>query len=329
MTDILVFEDSLDRIAAELAMFEGVRPVRWHADGRMTVGGRDVAPDEVAPQIGWISFDIFMRQQMTAYINALVSFDSMRWVQSANAGLDNPLYASLARRGVRISKSWAQSIPIAEYVLAHALHHLQGIEARPQAQRAAAWKYFQFRELYASRWLIIGFGHIGRRVAQRAKGFECHITTLRGSNSPDPAADEVITREQLPTALQDADVVVLACPQTLATTGMVDASFVESMKEGSVLINIARGGLINDEALLAGLARNRPEAVVLDVFNEEPLPPTDPYWSHPQVTVTAHISNAGEGTVARGSVQFLENLARFLKGEPVTDEVDNTTIAVP
>lgn len=326
MTDVLVFEDSLPRVAGDLARRKGVRAVCWHRDGRLTVDGATVAARGVRPEVGWISFDVFMQGQMAPFVDALAGFDHLRWVQTAHAGVDSPLYVPLARAGVRLSKSWAQSIPIAEYVLAHALHLRQDIDARREAQRMREWRYAHFGELYRSTWLLVGFGHIGRRVAERARAFGCRIATLRRSQAPDPAADEIVTRADLPTALGRTDVVVLACPQTAETTGLVDAAFVGAMREGSLLVNVARGGLVDDAALLAGLARNRPGAAVLDVFNEEPLPPEHPYWTHPRVTVTAHTSNAGEGTVDRGTEQFLENLERYLRGEAVTDEVDNRSL---
>ncbi|MFT5391450.1 MAG: phosphoglycerate dehydrogenase-like enzyme [Gammaproteobacteria bacterium] len=325
MTDILIFEDSYERIREELANRD-VRVICWHGDGRMSLDGATVSTSQIAPQVGWISFDVFTAKKMAPYAEALASFDTMQWVQSAMAGLDTPPYQTLAKKGVRLSKSWAQSIPIAEYVLAHALSHFQDLPARAAAQVAHEWRYLPFRELYAKRWLIIGFGHIGRRVAMRARAFECHVTALRSSLTPDPAANAQITRAELLDTLSQVDVVVLACPQTPETTGMVNADFIGSMKPGALLVNVARGGLIDDEALLEGLAAGRPGAAVLDVFHEEPLPASSAYWSHDKVTVTAHMSNAGEGTQARGCEQFLQNLDAYLAREQPTDEVSPASL---
>ena len=322
MTDLLIFEESLADIAGALNEFPQLRVVCWQPDGQLTVEGQPVAAGDVAPEIGWISFKLLSSGQLKQYVEALLDFSGVRWVQSTHAGLDHPVYRQLAQSGVRLSKSYAQSIPIAEYVLAYVLHHFQGIEARLEAQRSAKWQGFRFRELYGSRWLIIGFGDIGRRVAERARAFGCHITTLRRSAAAHAAADEIVSRDQLPAALEHSDVVVLACPENRETRGIVDAGFVRAMKSGSLLVNIARGGLIDDQALLEGLAAGRPGNAVLDAFSTEPLPGDHPYWTHPNVIVTAHTSNAGQGTASRSAEQFIHNLRRYLAGEPPGDEVD-------
>ena len=326
MTDLLIFEESLASIAGVLKDFPQLRVVCWQAGGHLTIDGQPVAANDVTPEIGWISFNLLASGQMKSYVDTLLRFHSLCWVQSTHAGLDNPAYRQLAQKGVRLSKSYAQSIPIAEYVLAHALYHFQGIEFRLEAQRAADWKGFRFRELYGTRWLIVGFGHIGRRVAERARAFNCHITTLRRSGTSDAAADEIVSREGLLHVLGQSDVVVLACPENQETRGIVDTKFVRAMKVGSLLVNVARGGLIDDQALLEGLAAGRPGSAVLDTFNDEPLPGDHPYWSHPGVVVTAHTSNAGEGTAGRSCQQFIGNLERYLTGEPLGDEVDPASL---
>ncbi len=323
--DALLTKESLARVESELGQL-GVRAICWESDGSFSVDGRPVEAASVQPEVGWISFDVFMHKQMAGYIDALCQFDSLRWVQTGNAGLDNPLYDPLVARGVRISKSWAQSIPIAEYVVGYALHHLHDMAARVADSQAGKWAPASFRELYGSRWLIIGFGHIGHRVSIRARAFECHVTALRRSTTPTDDVDAIIEHKDLHATLAQSDVVVLACPQTSETTGLVDDAFVDAMKKGSLLINIARGGLIEDRALLRGLSRDTPEAAVLDVFHEEPLPADDPYWRHPQVIVTAHMSNAGTGTVGRGVTQFLDNLRAYVSGDPVSDEVDPASL---
>lgn len=322
MVDLLVFEESLPRLTDALAHDDSLRVICWHADGRCSLGGRTVKPDAIKPEVGWISFDILAHGEMKHYVEMLLQFDTLRWVQTGHAGLDNPLYSALAERGVRLSKSYAQSIAIAEYTLAHALHYFQDIEFRLSAQREVEWKSRRFRELFGSCWLIIGFGHIGRRVAQRARAFNAHITTLRRSSASDPAADKVIGRGELSTALAKSDVVVLACPENADTTGLVDTTFIAAMKKGSLLINVARGGLIDDSALITGLEQDRPQFAVLDAFSVEPLPVEHPYWTHPKVFITAHMSNRGSGTSDRGTEQFLDNLRRYLKDGTLDDEVD-------
>ncbi|MCH9675555.1 MAG: D-2-hydroxyacid dehydrogenase [Gammaproteobacteria bacterium] len=322
MTEILIYQSSLDRISAELAQrFPNVTPISWHPTDGLLRDGAPVAAESVAPEAGWISIDVLQDGHMSTYCEALQTFPTMRWAQTLNAGLDMPVYPALAAKGIRLSKSSAQSLPIAEYALAYALHHFQGIEERAAQQRSKVWKIERFREIAQSNWLIVGFGHIGRGVAKRARAFDANIIAVRHSQTVDPLADKTIRLDQVAEHLPEADVVVLACPHNEQTDKMADASFFSALKEGALLINVARGGLVVEEALIAGLAKNRPARAILDVFMTEPLPQDDPLWNHPQVTVTAHTSNAGAGTMNRGDLQFLENLDRLLKGTTLLDEV--------
>ena len=109
----------------------------------------------------------------------------------------------------------------------------------------------------------------------------------------------------------------------------MDSVFVTAMKKGSLLINVARGGLIDDSALITGLEHGRPEFAVLDAFSVEPLPVEHPYWTHPNVIITAHMSNRGDGTSGRGTEQFLDNLRRYLKDGTPDDEVDPRFFIAP
>jgi len=134
--------------------------------------------------------------------------------------------------------------------------------------------------------------------------------------------DRVAPIADLPSLLPEADVVVLACSLNASTRDLANEAFFKAMKPGSILVNIARGGVVVDEALLAALDRKAPAVAILDVFHQEPLPATSPYWAHPQVRVTAHTSAAGSGTVPRGDKLFLSNLKRYAAGEPLLNEVD-------
>jgi phosphoglycerate dehydrogenase-like enzyme len=134
------------------------------------------------------------------------------------------------------------------------------------------------------------------------------------------------TQAELPKLLPEADVVVLACALNDATRDLANDAFFRAMKPGSLLINIARGGVVVEDALLTALARKAPAVAVLDVFREEPLPATSQFWSHPQVRVSAHTSAASSGTVPRGDQLFLSNLKRYAAGEPLINEVDPNSL---
>ena len=122
-------------------------------------------------------------------------------------------------------------------------------------------------------------------------------------------------------ATQRTDVVVLSLPLNANTANMVDAAFLAAMKPGSVLVNVGRGGLVDEAALLAALDAGKPEHAILDVFQTEPLPAESRFWSHPRVTATPHASPMGSGLQARSDALFVDNLTRYLAGEPLLNEV--------
>jgi phosphoglycerate dehydrogenase-like enzyme len=245
----------------------------------------------------------------------------VKWLHTQQTGLDSPRYRDVVERGIALTNSHAQAPAIAEYVLANVLAETWPLAASRAAQAAGEWKRMPFRELGQSHWLIVGLGAIGREVAVRARAFGATVTGLNRDGRADPAADATGTLADLPRLLPTIDVVVLATAQTEATTDLVDAEFVAAMKPGSILVNVGRGGLILDAALIAGLDRGTPGVAILDVFNEEPLPKAHPYWKHPQVRVTGHTSSSGNGTIARADNFFLENLRRFERGEALLSPV--------
>ncbi|HEX4114181.1 MAG TPA: NAD(P)-dependent oxidoreductase, partial [Stellaceae bacterium] len=232
-----------------------------------------------------------------------------------------PRYRDVVAQGVKLTNSHAQAPAIADYVLANVLAETWPVAASRAAQAAGEWKRMPFRELGGTHWLIIGLGEIGRAIAARAKGFGVKITGLNRTGHADPAADATGTLADLPRLLPVADVVILAAARTDATTDLVNAKFVAAMKPGSILVNVARGELVVDAALLAGLDKGAPGLAILDAFREEPLPRSHPYWKHPKVRVTGHTSSSGTGTLARADNYFLENLRRFEKGEDLLSPV--------
>jgi phosphoglycerate dehydrogenase-like enzyme len=209
---------------------------------------------------------------------------------------------------------------MAEYVMAHALSLIVPLDSQRDAQRGRQWIATPFKEVNGSRWTIVGLGAIGREVASRALAFGARVTGVRRTPGEDPILGITHSLEELPGLLGDADVVVLAIPATRETRRMADARFFAALKTGAILINIARGGLIDLQALRTGLGSNKPGRVVLDTFEEEPLDPGSWLWDHPKVRVSAHTSWYGDKNGDRMDAQFLENLARFGSGQPLLNE---------
>ncbi|MDE0407607.1 MAG: D-2-hydroxyacid dehydrogenase, partial [Alphaproteobacteria bacterium] len=216
---------------------------------------------------------------------------------------------------------------VADYVMAGVMEAFHRGEERRKQQRGRLWKRVEFREIADTRWLVFGMGHIGRAVARRAKGFDAHVTGVRRNPAGNEPADATIAPAGLARALPEADVVVLTAPLTDETRGVVDADFLDAMKAGSVLVNVARGGLVDERALLAALDRGRPAHAVLDVFEEEPLPAWNRFWSHPRVLMSAHCAGASPGTIRRNDELFLDNLDRFLSGRLLRLRIDPALLA--
>ena len=291
--------------------------------------GEPIAVEDINPEVVWLSLDSYASGTLGQLFGRLMKTEAPRWTQIMAAGIDNPMFRSILEKGVRISKSSAQATPIAEYVVAHALSLQVPIPAQAALQARHEWKNTPYRELAHTRWVLVGFGNIGREIAKRIKPFGVDLTVVRRNPAAKgDLADRVIGLPQLANALPDADVVVLACALNDETRGMCDAAFFKALKPGAILINIGRGGLIDEEALRTGLDRDQPAHAVLDVFATEPLPADSWFWDHPKVRVSAHTSNSGDGNLARGDDLFLENLRRYLAKEPLLNEADPSEVGL-
>jgi phosphoglycerate dehydrogenase-like enzyme len=253
---------------------------------------------------------------------ALLKAPSLRWLQSGAAGFDNPVFAQIVAKGARLTTNHSQSVGMAEYVLATVLDHFQRGPERRKAQTARDWARLPYREVMHSRWLIVGFGAIGQEVARRARAFGAHITGVCRSGAAHEIADRMLTPADLQPALRDADVVVLSLPLTAETEALVNAKFLAAMNPTSVLVNVGRGGLVDEPALLESLGRGAPAHAILDVFRTEPLPAASPFWNHPRVTLTGHASAIGSGLTARTDALFVENLGRYVRGEALLNEAN-------
>jgi phosphoglycerate dehydrogenase-like enzyme len=321
MRRILVNEPAFRRIEARLP--DSAREAEFlllGASGAVSLGGKLVPDAEAKPEAGWMSPEMFGAPAFRRWVSLLLETPDLKWVQSAAAGFDNPVFKQLVAKGARLTTNTAQSVSIAEYVLWGVLDHLQRGSERRQAQGEHRWARLPYREVAGSRWFIIGFGAIGQAIAIRAAAFGAHITGVRRSGGAHPAAQAIATPDQTAALLPDADVVVLAVPLGPTTERLVDETFLGAMKPGSVLVNIGRGDLVDEPALLASLNRGVPDHALLDVFHAEPLPPESSFWDHPRVSLTGHASALGNGFTPRSDALFLENLDRYLTGRPLLHE---------
>ncbi len=319
---VLLSATAHDRFWPRVAR-SGVAPVVLCDDGRLSLAdGSAACLDEVRPEVAWGTSDVFPDlAKRRRFFDLLRRARSLEWYQSFAAGFDGPVYRDLAARGVRVTNAHVNDIPIAEFVLRAVLDHFQRAEAWRAAAAERRWEPHDYREVHGSTWLVVGLGSVGTAVARRARAFGATVIGCRRHPSPDDPADRVVTPDRLGDVAGEADVVVLAAPANDATNGLVGEAFLAAMKQGSVLVNVARGTLVDDRALLAALDRGVPEVAVLDVFATEPLPGDHPYWHHPAVVLTPHNAAGGTGRYERQAVLFRENLDRFLAGEPLRNDV--------
>ena len=322
MTRILIYEPSYVRLQAEIDGQTGpLELLRLQPDGTILKDGAPVSVEDAAPEVGWLNTDLFGAGAGRDYMITLLKSPALKWVQSGAAGFDNPVFQEVVRKGATLTTNHSQAVGMSEYVLTMVLDHLQRGPDRRKAQAEHRWAPVPFREISGTRWLIIGFGAIGQETARRAKGFDAHITGVRRSAGEHSLADAMIKPDQVLAELPHSDVVVLSLPLTPQSADMVNAEFLAAMKPGSVFVNVGRGGLVDEDALLAALDQGKPEHAILDVFRTEPLPAESPFWDHPRVTVTPHASPIGSGLAARGDTLFLDNLGRFLSGQPLLNQV--------
>lgn len=274
----------------------------------------------------WLNVDINLDGARKAAFETVLACRSVKVLQTFNAGLDDPVYKQIAARGTRICNSSAQGVAIAEYTFGQVLSVLQPIALQRQQQAANVWQHTPFRELSQCHWLIVGFGPIGQEIAKRAKAFGSTTSVVRRTMLPHPNVDRMGTMVDLKAFAADADIIVFACALNATTRGCADRAFFAAVKPNTILVNIARGGLIDDAALIAALDDKRVSTAILDVFHEEPLPTSNPLWSHPGVRLTPHTSYAGSGVRGRWDQLFLDNIRHFVDGRPLLNEVNPSDI---
>ncbi|MEN3976016.1 D-2-hydroxyacid dehydrogenase [Emcibacter sp. SYSU 3D8] len=318
---LLIYAPAYERIRDRMP--QGVTPLLIHPDGSLTQNGDSIDAEDARFDIAWASTDLYVTGPSRANFALLTAARDLKWFQSGAAGFDHPIFAKVAATGTIMTRSDAQGIAIAEFVLARTLEAFQDAAGRVAKQKARQWRRHPFRDIWGTTWMVVGYGAIGREIGIRARAFGARVIGVRRTPSASDPADEMITPDQVLATVPRADVVVLAAPHSDNTDKLVNAGFITAMKDQSVLVNIARGRLVDEGALLAGLDRGKPSMAILDVFEKEPLPAESPFWDHPKVLLSAHCAADSPMNIARGDEVFLGNLERYLKGEPLRLVVDD------
>lgn len=273
---------------------------------------------EIAPEaeIGW--FDLFKKEDMAEAARRAVK---LKWLNSIYAGLDHMPLALLGERGVTVTNGTGiNAVTIAEYVVMGMLTVAKGYREVVRAQDRHEWLLDSpgKRELLGSKALLLGMGAIGSLIDARLAAFGVEVTKVR--RSPAPGA---LLPDQWRARLGEFDWVILAVPATPETDTMIGAAELAAMKPEAVLINIARGGVVDQDALVAALREELIHAAFLDVTTPEPLPADHPLWDLPNAHVTMHLSGRAQDKMfARSVERFLRNLERYRAGETLEPVFD-------
>ncbi|TVP47290.1 MAG: D-2-hydroxyacid dehydrogenase [Gemmatimonadales bacterium] len=260
---------------------------------------------------------------------------TLEWVHTGAAGVGSSLHDTMRRSGVRFTNSAGiHGPPIAETVLGMLLYFFRGLDLAAEAQRRGVWDPDPFfradtpvRELSGATVGIIGYGGIGREVGERLRGMGVRVLGLRRSAAAEtsPPGVEILRgmgEDGLGVLLDQSDALVITAPETPETRGLLSRERLERLRPGAVIVNVARGSIVDEEALVEGLLDGRIRGAGLDVFQTEPLPPESPLWACPGVLLSPHVSGVSRGFWRREVDLILENMSRWRAGERLRNEVD-------
>ncbi len=261
----------------------------------------------------------------------------LRWVQLTSAGVDRLLEEARLKPGLLGSDvtvttaSGIHAVPIGEYVIGVMLAFAKGLHRSMRSQGERTWRPYWAEELYGKTVGVVGLGAIGSYVARLAKALGMRVVAVRRSaergvkgqgSGVREDVDELLPPSELPYLLAESDYMVTAVPLTAETRGMIGEKELRAMKPTAVVINIARGAIIDEGALVRALKEGWIAGAGLDVFEREPLPPESELWGLENVIVTPHISGGTPRYMELAVELFCDNLRRYLAGEPLRNVVD-------
>lgn len=320
MPAVLVPHDIATRLHDDLARHAGLEVIVAPEEQ-----GVVLSPDELgrieAAFFNLASGPVSTRKVLGSALRA----PNLRWLHLGHSGADDPAFQALMDRGVIVTNSaGVNAEPIAQSAIAGLLALNRGLPRWLEAQRRHAWEPDPSslpadqlpRELRGQTMVLFGLGSIGGYIAQFARAFGIHIVGVRRTPAGlEDGVDEWAPPDRLVEVLPRADILALAAPLTAETRGTFDAATLDLLPHGAIVINVSRGELTDEAALADRLASGRLGGAYLDVFSQEPLPPESPFWPLPNVIISPHDSARSAGTQPRVDAIFLEELARWLRGE--------------
>ncbi|MBD2437737.1 D-2-hydroxyacid dehydrogenase [Nostoc sp. FACHB-110] len=254
----------------------------------------------------------------------LAAAPALRWHHAPNAGVNHILTPTYLERDLILTNgAGVHAIPIAEFVLTYILSHAKNLAQLQALHAEHQWKRgFPIQELTDATLLIIGAGGIGQAIAARAKAFGIRIIGTRRHPQPLANFDQVVGADEWRSLLPEVDYVVVATPLTPETTGLIDESVLRSLPPHAYLINIARGAVVDEPAIIKALTEGWIAGAALDTVVTEPLPSDSPLWSVPNLFITPHCSGHSPRGKQRSIELFLDNFNRYQTGQPLRNVVD-------
>jgi phosphoglycerate dehydrogenase-like enzyme len=324
-----------ERFLVRLRALEGVEPVVLPIDANAHWGGAtaQVAHSEPPP---WAASVADARQAVLRRAHVLMTLHTpdrlferapnLAWIQGSGAGVEQFAEAGVDQSKVVLTNcAGVSAISMSEWVIGRLLQVWKRFRTGDEYQHAHRFKRSYGRTFAGSTIGIVGLGHIGRAVAGRARALGCRTLGLRRSAQPgdeSPDVDRLYASSELHAMLAECDAVIIAAPATPETHHLFDARALAAIPRHAVLVNVARGSLVDERELARVMTEEPLAAAVLDVFDPEPLDPKSPLWDLPNVYISAHSSVSLDRYVDDVFDLFLENLVHFLAGETMRNVVD-------
>ncbi len=318
---ILLSDEARQRLAPALEQAAQGLPLRW------------VGPDDGDADLAFVSRDVTglstkhrVMPGTQRFYDALRAAPSLQWLHVHSAGADRPVYRELLARGVALTTSaGANADVVAQTALAGLLSLARRFPQLQAAQRERRWApLIQTglpRDLRGQTAVIVGWGGIGQQVGAVLQLLGLQVVAVRRQAGARCGGLQTIAYEDLDTVLPRADWLILACPLTERTRQLVDGRALGLLPPQAHLINVSRGEVVDEAALIDALRSDRLAGAYLDVFAHEPLPPESPLWQMPQVIATPHSAGFSDANARRVDEAFLDNLRRWLARQPLNHRI--------
>lgn len=260
------------------------------------------------------------------FIQSLPSAKQLRWMQSNSVGVDIILTKKQLLLDKGITLTCARGVydsELAEHTLTLLLSLFRNIHLLRDEQRTHSWQRHGLRTLHGSRCLILGWGSLAQEIARLITVMGGRIAAVR--NQPHDSEEEGISlfgQQTWQAQLPETDALIICLPKTAETYHFVNGPILDQLSDNAFVINIGRGGTLDDQALLERVQTGQLAGAALDVFEEEPLPPSHPLWAEPKIMITPHVGRSLEGPEFKWQPLFEENLARYVRGETLLNVVN-------